>query len=103
MDQNDTFIGLLLAAIMLAVLLTNTWNSAPAVTTAHDRAVTTGKPLLSSGSATISNSSTPNHQDTAMSSSEIVNVTMTTSLGDIKLELYADKAPLTVANFVSYA
>jgi cyclophilin family peptidyl-prolyl cis-trans isomerase len=32
-----------------------------------------------------------------------VNVTMETSLGTIKLELDADKAPLTVANFVSYA
>jgi cyclophilin family peptidyl-prolyl cis-trans isomerase len=32
-----------------------------------------------------------------------VNVTLETSLGTIKLELDADKAPLTVANFVSYA
>jgi cyclophilin family peptidyl-prolyl cis-trans isomerase len=32
-----------------------------------------------------------------------VNVSMETSLGTIKLELDADKAPLTVANFVSYA
>ena len=32
-----------------------------------------------------------------------VNVTLETSLGTIKLELDADKAPLTVANFVQYA
>jgi cyclophilin family peptidyl-prolyl cis-trans isomerase len=32
-----------------------------------------------------------------------VNVSMETSLGTIKLELDADKAPLTVANFVAYA
>ncbi len=32
-----------------------------------------------------------------------VNVTLETSLGTIKLELYADKAPKTVANFVAYA
>ena len=32
-----------------------------------------------------------------------VNVTMETSLGTIKLELYPDKAPDTVANFVEYA
>jgi len=32
-----------------------------------------------------------------------VNVTLETSLGTIKLELDADKAPLTVANFVAYA
>jgi cyclophilin family peptidyl-prolyl cis-trans isomerase len=32
-----------------------------------------------------------------------VNVTMETSLGTIKLELYPDKAPETVANFVAYA
>jgi cyclophilin family peptidyl-prolyl cis-trans isomerase len=32
-----------------------------------------------------------------------VNVTMETSLGTIKLELYPDKAPDTVANFVTYA
>ena len=32
-----------------------------------------------------------------------VNVTLDTSLGTIKLELDADKAPLTVANFVAYA
>ena len=32
-----------------------------------------------------------------------VNVTLETSLGTIKLQLDADKAPLTVANFVQYA
>lgn len=32
----------------------------------------------------------------------IVLVMLQTSLGDIKLELYPDKAPATVANFVSY-
>ena len=32
-----------------------------------------------------------------------VNVTLETSLGTVKLELDADKAPLTVANFVGYA
>ena len=31
-----------------------------------------------------------------------MNVLMTTSLGDIVLELYPDNAPLTVENFVSY-
>ena len=29
-------------------------------------------------------------------------VTIKTSLGDIQAELYADKAPLTVANFLQY-
>jgi cyclophilin family peptidyl-prolyl cis-trans isomerase len=32
-----------------------------------------------------------------------VNISMETSLGTIKLELYPDKAPETVANFVEYA
>lgn len=32
----------------------------------------------------------------------IVLVMLQTSMGDIKLELYPDKAPATVANFVSY-
>lgn len=31
-----------------------------------------------------------------------MSVTIKTELGDIKLELYPDKAPLTVANFLSY-
>ena len=30
-------------------------------------------------------------------------VTLSTSMGDIKVELYADKAPITVKNFVDYA
>ena len=34
---------------------------------------------------------------------ETVNVTMETSQGTIQLELYPDKAPATVANFVEYA
>jgi cyclophilin family peptidyl-prolyl cis-trans isomerase len=34
---------------------------------------------------------------------EPVNISMETSLGTIKLELYPDKAPGTVANFVEYA
>ena len=29
-------------------------------------------------------------------------ILMTTSLGDITLELYPDKAPVSVANFLSY-
>ncbi len=32
-----------------------------------------------------------------------VKVLMKTSMGDIELELYPDKAPITVANFVTYA
>lgn len=36
-------------------------------------------------------------------SNEVVNATMKTSQGDIKLTLFADKAPLTVANFVNLA
>jgi cyclophilin family peptidyl-prolyl cis-trans isomerase len=34
---------------------------------------------------------------------ENVKVVMKTSMGDIELELYADKAPLTVENFLRYA
>ena len=34
---------------------------------------------------------------------EPVNVLMKTSLGDIRLELYPDQAPVTVQNFVDYA
>ena len=34
---------------------------------------------------------------------EPIIATMSTSKGDIKLQLYADKAPLTVANFVNLA
>jgi cyclophilin family peptidyl-prolyl cis-trans isomerase len=34
---------------------------------------------------------------------EPLEVTMKTSMGDVVLELYPDKAPLTVANFVDYA
>jgi len=30
-------------------------------------------------------------------------VTLSTSMGDVKLELYADKAPVTVKNFLDYA
>ncbi|MCK4957424.1 MAG: peptidylprolyl isomerase, partial [Candidatus Cloacimonetes bacterium] len=34
---------------------------------------------------------------------ETINVTMQTTMGDIKLELYPDVAPKTVANFVQLA
>jgi peptidyl-prolyl cis-trans isomerase B (cyclophilin B) len=34
---------------------------------------------------------------------ETINVTMETNQGTIELELYRDKAPLTVENFVNYA
>ncbi len=37
------------------------------------------------------------------SQAETVHVLMKTSLGDIELELYPDKAPKTVANFLRYA
>ncbi|MEZ6090806.1 MAG: peptidylprolyl isomerase [Pirellulaceae bacterium] len=38
-----------------------------------------------------------------VSAEEPVLVNMQTSMGDIQLELYADKAPITVKNFVDYA
>ena len=36
----------------------------------------------------------------SLADEDIVKVTMTTSMGDIDIELYADKAPVTVANFL---
>lgn len=97
--QSDTIIGLLLALIMSAVLVTSTWNSAPVASTTavETRAAASPATILSP------NASTTNQQDQPMTASDIVNITMTTTFGDIKLELYADKAPLTVANFVAYA
>lgn len=38
-----------------------------------------------------------------VASSTPITLRMETSLGDIKLELYPDKAPETVANFIQYA
>ncbi len=40
---------------------------------------------------------------TSLYAEETVNVLMKTSKGDITLELYPDKAPITVENFVKYA
>jgi peptidyl-prolyl cis-trans isomerase A (cyclophilin A) len=37
----------------------------------------------------------------ALSQAEQVNVLMTTSLGEIEIELYQDKAPITVQNFLA--
>ena len=34
--------------------------------------------------------------------SDVVKVRLTTSLGNIDLELYQDKAPITVGNFLTY-
>ena len=34
--------------------------------------------------------------------SKNINIVMKTNIGDVKLELYPDKAPVTVENFVSY-
>ena len=38
-----------------------------------------------------------------VSAQEVTRVLMTTSMGEIELELYQDKAPASVANFVEYA
>ncbi len=97
MDQNDTIFGLLLAATMLAVLIVNTWNSAPVATTA----ATTPSTASATSVTETHEPLTATKQDNAMS--DIVNITVTTNLGAIELELYTDKAPLTVANFVAYA
>ena len=96
LDQNDTIIGLLLAVTMLAVLVTTTWNSAPI------EAIQASTTTISVSPGALPSSIT-HPQDEPMTSSEIVSITMTTNFGDIKLELYADKAPLTVSNFVAYA
>lgn len=32
----------------------------------------------------------------------IINVTLQTTIGDIHIELYSEKAPITVANFLRY-
>ena len=113
LDQNDVLIGLLLATTMVTVLISNTWNGAQPVVAEQSSSSqslnqnqnfkTTNKTASVSASQTSSSTAKITKQDNSMSNSDIVNITMTTSLGDIKLELYADKAPLTVANFVSYA
>ncbi len=42
------------------------------------------------------------NKKTEKKSSNTVNILMKTNIGDIKLELYPDKAPVTVENFLSY-
>jgi len=104
LQNNDTIFGLLLAVVMLAVLYSSTWSSAAVAESSQATAKNvTAESSVNPTSTDGANTSTPPKQDNSMSNSDIVNVTMTTSLGDIKLELYADKAPLTVANFVAYA
>lgn len=103
LNQNNTIIGLLLATAMLGVLFAATLNSAPVEQTRLAVADATKKSTTSSASTGGASASNPKKQDKSMPNSDIVNITMTTNHGDIKLELYADKAPLTVANFVAYA
>lgn len=45
---------------------------------------------------------TPKTAKTKKAESSNVNILMKTNIGDIELELYPDKAPITVENFVSY-
>lgn len=44
----------------------------------------------------------PKTAKTKKSESSNINILMKTNIGDIELELYPDKAPITVENFVSY-
>jgi len=55
------------------------------------------------GADTTSSTTTNAPAQAPAASSEPVKVTMETSEGTIKLELYPDKAPITVENFVAYA
>lgn len=45
---------------------------------------------------------TPKAAKAKKAESSTVNILMKTNIGDIELELYPDKAPITVENFVSY-
>lgn len=45
---------------------------------------------------------TPKAAKTKKAENSNVNILMKTNIGDIELELYPDKAPITVENFVSY-
>lgn len=73
-----------------------------------DTANTTGTtPDTSSANTPAETGATPTETDGTSSdtgeAAKPVNVTMETSKGSIKLELYPDKAPVTVENFVTYA
>lgn len=48
------------------------------------------------------NTKTPKAAKTKKAESSNINILMKTNIGDIELELYPDKAPITVKNFVSY-
>lgn len=48
------------------------------------------------------NTKTPKAAKTKKAESSNINILMKTNIGDIELELYPDKAPITVENFVSY-
>lgn len=48
------------------------------------------------------NTKTPKAAKTKKAENSNVSILMKTNIGDIELELYPDKAPITVENFVSY-
>ena len=103
MNNNDTLIGLLLTASMVTLLLFSTWNAAPVPNTSSATNRVTATSAVTSSETLIEPITSSKPQDQPMTTSDIVNVTMTTNYGAIELELYADKAPLTVANFITYA
>jgi cyclophilin family peptidyl-prolyl cis-trans isomerase len=59
--------------------------------------------LLAAGIAMVPAGAFAQESPTDTEGNSMVKVTMDTSMGVIRLELDADKAPLTVANFVEYA
>ncbi len=95
MQQNDVFLGIALAATLFAVLVMNS----PDVPTETETTISQQSQIHTQ--TTDSTATTEKVID--MSETEVVNVTMSTNMGDIQLELYPEKAPITVANFVSYA
>ncbi len=56
----------------------------------------------STGKKNTVNKKTVSQKEVKKQNSSVINLLMKTNIGKIKLELYPDKAPITVENFISY-
>lgn len=99
MKQYFVYIAILLAIILLGIIWNNNRNSTISSTTNNYGVSTTS--VKSNSSLTISTTSKNMQPEIIIDKTKKYTAIMSTTEGDITIELYADKTPITVNNFVS--
>jgi len=114
MDKKIITAGIIILAAISILIFTSRKSTSTTTDKAFDSLTANLSPLDETHSSEVANSSNVSNRDTAVNNNlvspsidpnyqKIMYATVKTNLGDIKIQLFGDKVPLTAGNFAKLA